>query len=80
MSEAHKRRGTRPPAAGRPWTPEEDALLGTMPDPEVARRTGCTPGAIQWRRAALGIDGFYRKRRRKSGGNRGGSSEIVHQR
>jgi hypothetical protein len=25
MSEAHRRRGTRPPKAGRPWTAEEDA-------------------------------------------------------
>ena len=66
MSEAHKKRGTWPPAAGRPWTPEEDALLGTMPDPEVARRTGRTPGGVQVRRAELDIDGFYRKRRRKA--------------
>jgi hypothetical protein len=68
MSEAHKRRGTRPPAAGRPWTPEEDALLGTMPDSEVAQRTSRTPGAVAGRRVALDIDGFYRKRRRKSSG------------
>ena len=67
MSETHKRRWMRPPAAGRPWTPEEDALLGTMPDPEVARRTGRSPGAVQGRRAELDIDGFYRKRRRKWG-------------
>ncbi len=39
MSEAHRVRGTRPPAAGRPWEPEEDALLGTMPDEEVAQRS-----------------------------------------
>jgi hypothetical protein len=68
MSEAHRKRGTWPPAAGRPWTLEEDALLGTMPDPDVARRTGGTPGAVQGRRAALGIDKFYRKRRRKADG------------
>jgi hypothetical protein len=60
-----KGEGAMQTAAGRPWTPEEDALLGTMPDPEVARRTGRTPGAVQGRRAALDIDGFYRKRRRK---------------
>lgn len=29
MSETHRRRGTRPPAAGRPWTREEESLLGT---------------------------------------------------
>jgi hypothetical protein len=38
MSEAHKARGTRPPKAGRPGEPEEVALLGTMPDAEVASR------------------------------------------
>ena len=64
MSEAHKKRGTRPPAAGRPWTLEEDAQLGTMPDADAARRTGRSEEAVQERRAALGIDGFYRKRRR----------------
>src|SRR5262249_55624629 len=42
MSEAHRRRGTRPPAAGPAWTAEEQSLLGTMPDEEVARRTGRT--------------------------------------
>lgn len=34
MSASHRRRGTRPPAAGRPWTPEEDALLGKVNDAE----------------------------------------------
>jgi hypothetical protein len=68
MSEAHKRRGTWPPAVGRPWTPEEDALLETVSDPEVARRTGRTPGAVQERRATLDIDGLYRKRGRRSDG------------
>ncbi len=68
MSEAQRARGTRPPAAGRPWEPEEDALLGTMPDEEVARRTGRTPGAVRCRRVVLNVDGFYRKRRRKPRG------------
>jgi hypothetical protein len=65
MSEAQRARGTRPPAAGRPWETEEDALLGTMPDDEVAQRTGRTLDAVKCRRVALDIDGFYRKRRRK---------------
>jgi hypothetical protein len=67
MSEAQRARGTRPPAAGRSWEPEEDALLGTMPDQEVAQRIGRTLGAVQCR-VELDIDGFYRKRRRKSRG------------
>jgi hypothetical protein len=32
MSEAQRRRGTWPLAAGRPWTAEEEALLGAMAD------------------------------------------------
>src|SRR3954454_17668789 len=43
-------RGTRPPAAGRPWTAKEDALLGTLPDEAVARKTHRTVEAVQcWR-------------------------------
>jgi len=30
MSAAHRRRGTRPPKAGRAWTSEEDALAGRI--------------------------------------------------
>jgi hypothetical protein len=47
------------------WEPAEDALLGTMPDEEVAARTGRTLGAVRERRAKLDIDGYYRKRQRK---------------
>lgn len=65
MSAAHRRRGTRPPNAGRAWTAEEDGLLGTLPDEEVARRTSRTLGAVRCRRALLDIDGFYRKRQRQ---------------
>jgi Ni/Co efflux regulator RcnB len=55
MSEAHKRRGTRPPAAGRPWTPEEDSLLRAFPAKEVARRTGRSLTAVYNRRIDLGL-------------------------
>jgi hypothetical protein len=37
------------------WTPEQDRLLGTMPDDEVARRVGRTRMAVQKRRFRLGI-------------------------
>jgi hypothetical protein len=47
MSQAHKRRGTRPPKAEPAWTQEEEALLGRMPDKEVARRTGWTVIAVK---------------------------------
>jgi hypothetical protein len=54
MSEAHKRRGTTPP--GIPlWTKEEHALLGTMPDKDVAERIGRPLGAVQARRYAFGV-------------------------
>jgi hypothetical protein len=58
MSEAHKRRGTRPPKAGPPWTAEEDALARRLPAAEVARRTGRTLQAVYDRRRVLaGPDG-----------------------
>jgi hypothetical protein len=55
MSQAHKRRGTRPPWLNDPWPPEHDALLGTLPDAEVAERTGRTLQAVGDRRRTLGI-------------------------
>jgi hypothetical protein len=53
MSEAHRRRGTRPPKAGRAWEPWEDALLGGVDDAEVARQTGRTVKAVSRRRREL---------------------------
>jgi hypothetical protein len=55
LSEAHGRRGTRPPKAGPPWSATEDALLRTLPAAEVARRTGRTLSAIYMRRRELGL-------------------------
>ena len=46
MSEAHKRRGTRPPKAGRPWTAKEDHLCRTLRPMDVVRRTGRTFQAV----------------------------------
>ena len=53
MSDAHKRIGTRPPKAGRAWTPEEDDLVSTLPAAEVAARTGRTLTAVYERRRDL---------------------------
>jgi hypothetical protein len=64
LSEFHKRRGTRPPAAGRPWTPDELALLGTLPDADVALRIDRTVGAVRWMRSRLGIATAVDRRRR----------------
>jgi hypothetical protein len=46
MSAAHRLRGTRPPAAGRPWAPAEDEYVRTLPAQEVSRRTGRTRDAF----------------------------------
>ena len=37
------------------WTPAEDALLGKLPDAEVARRTGRTLLAVRMHRYLKGI-------------------------
>ncbi len=64
MSEAQRRRGTRPSAAGRPWTVEEDELLRSLPAREAAERTGRTLTAVYNRRIDLGIpDGRRREHR-----------------
>jgi hypothetical protein len=47
VSEAHRRRGTIPPAGGWLWTPEEDALILMMPAAMAARRTRRTIFALQ---------------------------------
>jgi hypothetical protein len=55
MSEAHRRRGTRPPKAGRPWTAAEDRLLRRLPPPQVTERTGRSLSAVYTRRHELGL-------------------------
>ncbi|HZZ77570.1 MAG TPA: hypothetical protein VFE62_03570 [Gemmataceae bacterium] len=61
MSAAHKRRGTRPPAAGPAWSAEDDALLGTMLDREVSRRIGRSERAVVDRRRVLGVAPFTKR-------------------
>jgi hypothetical protein len=58
--------GVKPPSrwAETGWKPEELALLGTMPDAEVARRTGRTAHAVRLARTRRGIPSV-RDRRRK---------------
>lgn len=51
-SAALKGRSINP--AVRAWTAEEDALLGTAPDAEIAARLGRTPTAVGKRRWVLG--------------------------
>ena len=47
MSAAHKERGTWPPAAGRPWTPEEDELVRTLSPKEAARRADRSVASVK---------------------------------
>jgi hypothetical protein len=51
------------------WTEKDIALLGTMPDGAVARRTGRTLGAARQKREELGIP--------KPAGNRWRANEIA---
>jgi len=53
MSASHKRRGTRPPAAGQAWTKREDLYCKTQPPAEAAKRTGRTLTAVNSRRSVL---------------------------
>jgi hypothetical protein len=63
MSEAHKRRGTIPPGIlGPVWEREENALLGTMPDKEVAKRVGRSATAVHAHRRSLGIRSYYKRK------------------
>jgi hypothetical protein len=55
MSEAHRQRGTRPPAAGRPWTAAEERLLRELPPAQVAEMTGRTLPAVYAMRRVLGL-------------------------
>jgi hypothetical protein len=55
LSEAQRRRGTRPHNAGPPWTVEEDEAVRTLPPQEAARRTGRTLRAVYARRRQLGL-------------------------
>jgi hypothetical protein len=77
MSAAHKFLGTRPPKAGRPWTPEEDRLVRKLPAAEVARKTSRSLRAVWSRRRVLGLpDG----RTREARASRAGPERLPRQR
>ena len=52
---AKDRRRREHHVGGRTWTDSELALLGTVPDSELAARIGRTQGAIEVMRARLGV-------------------------
>jgi hypothetical protein len=49
---------------GPRWTKRQLAMLGTMPDAEVAAKIGRTPNAVRIMRERLGIPTFEDRRRR----------------
>ncbi|WP_020469151.1 hypothetical protein [Zavarzinella formosa] len=66
MSETHKARDTRPPAAGKPWTPAEDELVRTLPIAEVMSQTGRSYQSVSGRRCELRLpDGRTRGFRKR---------------
>jgi len=54
-----KRKPNRP---APPWTPERDALLGTMSDSDLACRLRCSPMAVFYRRRKLRVTRFRAER------------------
>ena len=46
---------------GAVWTAEDLALLGTMPDAEVAARLGRTLEGVQLKREQMGIANMHRQ-------------------
>jgi hypothetical protein len=47
----------------RPWTPQEEALLGTASDTEIAARLGRKIEVVCMRRQKLGIPNLYWQKR-----------------
>jgi hypothetical protein len=54
------------------WTPEKLALLGTMPDDQLARQLGRTQGGVRQKRQELGIPNHFDRRYRHRGGDGNG--------
>jgi hypothetical protein len=71
-SKLSKRLGLKP--GGRwavgGWTDEQRALLGTDDDEVIAARVGRTKGAVQAKRAVLGIKVFRQTAQRRDSGSR----------
>jgi hypothetical protein len=67
MSDAAKRRGTRPPPRWTPatggWTAAQVRLLGTDHDEVIAKQIGKRVGAVRVKRVRLKIPMFWDRRR-----------------
>jgi hypothetical protein len=58
-SKVERRRfGIKPVPAPRFWRPEQLKLLGTKPDPEIAKMLGRSRDSVQLARARYGIPAF----------------------
>jgi transcriptional regulator with XRE-family HTH domain len=55
-----RQRRSEPPRRGRIWTPQEDALLGTMRDQDLAGILGCSKMTVANRRWKLRIEAFVK--------------------
>jgi hypothetical protein len=68
VSQMLERGAVQPPPQGRqpprPWTPEELAQLGAVPDDELAAQLGRTPAAVRSQRTLRGIPTARDRRRR----------------
>jgi hypothetical protein len=62
-----KAKGIKPPQrwAKTGWKPEQLALLGNIPDDEVAARTGRSHDAVRIRRQKLGLPNPADRRKRR---------------
>jgi DNA-binding MurR/RpiR family transcriptional regulator len=66
MSAAQIRRAQRERATGIGWQAKWDALLGTIPDEELAARVGVNPQTVYRSRKALGVPSYRRTHGRAS--------------
>jgi hypothetical protein len=69
--------GLRPPpgyGGGRPWTQKELALLGTVPDEDLAARFARSRTAVRIMRTVLGIRSALDRRRRENRQGKGGTA------
>lgn len=58
------------------WTPELDALLGTMADAKIAERLGVTRKSVSYRREKLGIPASYDRERNTPPPPMGGHNKV----
>lgn len=69
--------GAGNPGTGRiKWTPELDAMLGTVADSVIAEKLGCTRKAVSYRRETLGVAASHCRDRSVPPPQMGGHNKI----